>query len=550
MKILHRYVLKEHVGPLTFAISALTSMLLLNYVAKRFGELAGKGLPWSVIGEFVGLTVPFIFAMSLPMAVLISTLYAFSRLAADNEITALKSSGVGLRRIMTPVILAASVITVGMIFFNDQVMPRANHRLAVLHRDIAQKKPTFALREQVINELSPGKFYLRAGHIDKNSNRMREITIYDFGDVGRRRTIHADSGNMAMSADQSDLLMTLYDGTLQDVPVSDPTQLQRLFFKVDLVRVRGVGNQFRQSQGQAYKGEREMTVCEMEQTRRGAQLAYTTAQAVFARQVGEAREAKIELSRDVRETDLDPPAEWSFSGAYCAMLGAFGSDSADSARRAPPSAMLTRSPGMAPGIQDTAAIAAPAKVTRLLPRAVADRATDGAGDGVGDGVGVVASVDPAEARSTLPAVIESSRVRMVETSRTMNLYAVEIHKKFALAVACMVFVLLGAPIALRFPRGGVGLTIGVSIGVFGLYYVALIGGQSLGHRGIVPPALAMWGANILFGAAGVVLLYKLGTESATSRGGDAREMVDSFRAWLARHLARVGIRLERRRSTP
>jgi lipopolysaccharide export system permease protein len=527
-------------------------MLLLNYVAKRFGELAGKGLPWSVIGEFVGLTVPFIFAMTLPMAVLISTLYAFSRLAADNEITALKSSGVGLRRIMTPVILAAAVITGGMILFNDQVMPRANHRLAVLHRDIAQKKPTFALREQVINELSAGKFYLRAGHIDKNSNRMREITIYDFGDVGRRRTIHADSGNMAMSADQSDLLMTLYDGTLQDVPISDPTQLQRLFFKVDLVRVRGVGNQFRESQGQAYKGEREMTVCEMEHARRAAQLSYTGAQTVFARQVREAREAKIELSRDVRDTELDPPAQWSFGGTYCALLGAFASDSADTARRAPPSAMLTRSPGMGPGSQDTAAMAGPPRVTRLLPRAVAG----GAKDRAGDSAAVIASADgvdpadPAEARRTLPALIESSRVRMVETSRTMNLYAVEIHKKFALAVACVVFVLLGAPIALRFPRGGVGLTIGVSIGVFGLYYVALIGGQSLGNRGIVPPALAMWGANILFGAAGVVLLYKLGTESATSRGGDAREMVDAFRAWLARHLAHVGIRLERRRSTP
>src|SRR5687767_9699331 len=326
-------------------------MLLLNYVAKRFGELAGKGLPWSVIGEFVGLTVPFIFAMTLPMAVLISTLYAFSRLAADNEITALKSSGVGLRRIMTPVILAASVITVGMIFFNDQVMPRANHRLAVLHRDIAQKKPTFALREQVINELSAGKFYLRAGHIDKNSNRMREITIYDFGDVGRRRTIHADSGNMAMSSDKSDLLMTLYDGTLQDVPVSDPTQLQRLFFKVDLVRVRGVGNQFRESEASTYKGEREMTVCEMEQSRRASQKNYTDAQAEFAARLQAAREAKVELSREVLATKQDPPGEWSFSGAYCAMLGALGAGQADTASaasataatRTPPSAGLAMS---------------------------------------------------------------------------------------------------------------------------------------------------------------------------------------------------------------
>ncbi len=519
-------------------------MLLLNYVAKRFGELAGKGLPWAVIGEFVGLTVPFIFAMTLPMAVLISTLYAFSRLAADNEITALKSSGVGLRRVMMPVVLASSVITLGMIGFNDQVMPRANHRLAVLHRDIAQKKPTFALREQVINELSPGKFYLRAGHIDKNSNRMREITIYDFGDVGRRRTIHADSGNMAMSRDQSDLLMTLYDGTLQDVPVSDPAQLQRLFFKVDLVRVRGVGNQFKESQAGTYKGEREMTVCEMERTRKEAQSNYTVAQDEFADHLKEARQIKVTLAREVRETNLAPPGEWSFSGAYCALLGTVGWTRPDSGIAGRRRAALAPSAGLsAEGPNVTAEGSLPPKARRGPPTP-ADTAS-AAADAVS-----AASIASAQARSMLPALIEGSRTRMMEASRVMNLYSVEIHKKFALAVACMVFVLLGAPIALRFPRGGVGLTIGVSLGVFGLYYVALIGGQSLGSRGIVPPALAMWGANILFGGAGLLLLSKLGTESATSRGGDAREMADAFRTWLAKHLVRIRVPLERRRSTP
>jgi lipopolysaccharide export system permease protein len=124
---------------------------------------------------------------------------------------------------------------------------------------------------------------------------------------------------------------------------------------------------------------------------------------------------------------------------------------------------------------------------------------------------------------------------------------VEIHKKIALAVACLVFVLLGAPIAVRFPRGGVGMVIGVSITVFGLYYVALIGGQSLGVRGTVPPALAMWGANVLFGVTGLILVARMGREGATARGGDMREMLDTVRAWIAQRLAPFGIRMERRR---
>ena len=72
-------------------MTALTSLLLLQYIAKRFGELVGKGLPWSVIGEFLVLSLPLTIALSLPMAVLVATLYAFSRLAAENEITAMKA---------------------------------------------------------------------------------------------------------------------------------------------------------------------------------------------------------------------------------------------------------------------------------------------------------------------------------------------------------------------------------------------------------------------------------------------------------------------------
>jgi lipopolysaccharide export system permease protein len=78
------------------------------------------------------------------------------------------------------------------------------------------------------------------------------------------------------------------------------------------------------------------------------------------------------------------------------------------------------------------------------------------------------------------------------SQNTIDQFRVEIEKKFAIATACIVFVLLGAPIALRFPRGGVGLTIGVSLGVFGVYYVGLLGGEALADRAIVGPSVAMW----------------------------------------------------------
>lgn len=115
---------------------------------------------------------------------------------------------------------------------------------------------------------------------------------------------------------------------------------------------------------------------------------------------------------------------------------------------------------------------------------------------------------------------------------TWSQYEVEIHKKFSLAVACIVFVLLGAPIALRFPRGGVGLVIGASLGVFALYYVCLIAGESMADDGILPPWLAMWGANLIFTLVGVVLFARMGREGNTARGGDIDEVRERIISWI------------------
>jgi lipopolysaccharide export system permease protein len=130
----------------------------------------------------------------------------------------------------------------------------------------------------------------------------------------------------------------------------------------------------------------------------------------------------------------------------------------------------------------------------------------------------------------------------------LNQYQVEIEKKFALAAACVVFVLLGAPLALRFPRGGVGLVIGASLAVFGLYYVGLIAGETLADKLILSPFIAMWLANILFTIVGLVLMYLLRRSGSTARGGDFGEMWDMFRQRLSRKARTPTPRLAQRGS--
>lgn len=100
-----------------------------------------------------------------------------------------------------------------------------------------------------------------------------------------------------------------------------------------------------------------------------------------------------------------------------------------------------------------------------------------------------------------------------------NRYLVEIHKKYSIAFACIVFVLIGAPLAVRFPRGGVGMVIVASVAIFAVYWVGLIGGEKLADRGLVDPFWAMWTPNFLFLALGLLMTRRMGRVVATSRGG-------------------------------
>ena len=182
VRILSRYILRQHIPPLGYALAALTFAMLVNQVAKQFGNFVGKGLPWSVVFEVFALSFPFIVAMTLPMAVLVAVLYTFSHLAADNEVTAMKASGISIGRVLAPVLGGATLIGVIALLWNDQILPRSNHTLRTLLVDIQRKKPTFQLKEQVINEVVAGQFFLRAARIDPSANTLNDVTIYDLED--------------------------------------------------------------------------------------------------------------------------------------------------------------------------------------------------------------------------------------------------------------------------------------------------------------------------------------------------------------------------------
>ncbi len=549
MKILSRYVLREHLGPLAFALTALTSLLLLNFIAKRFGDLVGKGLPSSVIAEFFLLAIPFTVAMTLPMAVLVAVLYAFSRLASESEINALKASGVSMSRIMAPVLAGATVLAVGMVLFNDFVLPAANHRLRILQTDIGRTKPTFALREQVINELATGRLFLRARRIDKSSNRLHEVVIYDFGDGAKRRTIVADSGDLSQVAGTDHVSLLLYHGTMTEIPTANPTQLTRLSYETDRIIVRDILKSFSRDSADNYKSEREMGVCEMQKQVYGAERdLYRERRSADQMQTRAIKALTRGIVDTLRPVDSLRTASPGIGRLYCAtttaLSGLFAGDDsiARDARGIITADSVTANAAVPTVINpnDKASTTVQAGVTPT------DSVKTGPVPAAAPSSGVtlttaeppqsllpISQVTASQASTGIAPIIEQAIQRSSIARATWAQYEVEIHKKFSLAVACIVFVLLGAPIALRFPRGGVGLVIGASLAVFSLYYICLIAGESMADDGVLPPWVAMWGANAAFTLAGVLLYARMGREGSTARGGDLDEVKDRIRAWFA-----------------
>jgi lipopolysaccharide export system permease protein len=480
MRILTRYLLRSHIAPFLFALSVLTGLLFINTVARRFADLAGKGLGARVIFEVFGLSLPHIVALTLPMAVLVAVLYTFSQLTADNEITALKASGTNLVSILLPLMVAGVLMAGFMVWFNDAVLPETNHKLKNLMSDIGRKSPTLQLKEQVINPIRPSRdlrshYYLQAAGIDHGDNSLQDVVIYDMSVGLGTRTIYADSGRMAWNVEQTNLLLTLYDGFVLEADVSDPAEFQRITFHEHRQVLEGVGDELTRVD-ESYRSDREMSI---------SMLA------------GSIDTARIQL-----DSLRAKAVEQSVAAVRQALAGPV--DLADEALRAgPPSTGGLRA-------------------AELI------------------GQGVRRTEWDAQDRITRRTQLEMSVLRNQMEARQLeiNRLTVEYHKKFAIPVACIVFVLVGAPIAVRFPRGGAGMVIAISLFVFGVYYMSLIGGESLGDRGQIIPWSGPWAPNLVFTVLALLGLARIGKETSSARGGGWDDLWVSIRAFLTRPFRR------------
>jgi lipopolysaccharide export system permease protein len=452
VRILRLYVLRLHLVPLLLGFGVVTFILEMDVMFDYLDLMVNRGVAPGVVLQLFLLSLGYIIALSVPCAVLVAVLMTFGRLSQDNEIIALRASGVNVGSVMLGPLAGAAALAVGLTLFNNHVLPESNHLFANLLIDIGRMRPTARLQEGVFITDFPG-YNLLVQSVNGRTNEMRGVTIYQMNPGGPPTTILAKRGFLSYTVDGRSAVLELKDGEIHEVPTDEggARRYRRMVFKTHVIYIAGAGGLLERTVRDS-RSDREMSARDLGRER--------------ARVVDSYRQALAQHRQRLLQIGLPPEVI---------------------------------------GVLAPEALPWPARIAGSVARML----------GREDPLERLVRREPA-ARSDL----ELWRMERNGLRRRIAGLSVEYHKKFSLPAACVVFVLIGAPLGMRVRRAGPAVAF-VSIAFFLFYYLCLVGGEELANRLLLAPWLAMWLPNLALGLWGLHATLRatelLGTSARANR---------------------------------
>nr|MDQ2868705.1 LptF/LptG family permease [Verrucomicrobiota bacterium] len=195
MKLLNRYVSRELLVNLGFAIFVLSLVLIVgNIFRKLLPLLVNHDVPAQYLISFIAYILPFSLIFTIPWGLLTAILLVFGRLSADNELIAWRCNGVSIGRICLPLVAITLICTALCFWLNVQVAPAAQEKLRTNLFDLATMNPMALFNsDQVIDEFPGRKIYVGR----KDGNRLENITVFELNDQALpMRVTFARSGKL------------------------------------------------------------------------------------------------------------------------------------------------------------------------------------------------------------------------------------------------------------------------------------------------------------------------------------------------------------------
>lgn len=463
MKKLDSFVLKSFIGPLILTFFIVLIILILQFLWMYVDELAGKGLEIKILAELL-----FQFSLSfvptaLPLAILLASLMTFGNMGEFSELTALKSSGIPLNRIMRPLVLLIAVLSIVSFFFSNNVLPYSNRQARTLLYDIRRKRPDINLQAGTFNNDIEG-FSIKITSKDPVTNRLNRLYIYDHRENrGNSAVTYADSGYMRVTSDETAMIMVLYSGySYTDMgerssnPADKKYPFRKDFFKEQTLVIPLSGFDLQRSEIDLFKSHSAMLNI--------SQLTF------YIDSLNKRYTEKV----DNYFTEYKTTALYSGRASLIRLSGEEDTLELRSQSDEPISELYNSLPL--------------AEKRNVLLRAI---------QGIKEGTSFLASKN------------ESLHIEI----RNIKNYEVNWNKKFTLSFACVVFFFIGAPLGAIIRKGGLGTPAVISILFFVIWYVISLSGEKLAKENLVSTFAGMWAASYILLPAGLFLTYKASNDS-------------------------------------
>ena len=214
VKRLYTFMLQSFLPLFTMTFFICLFIVMMQFLWRFVGDIVGKGLSMSVIGELFFYAALTMVPMALPLAVLLASLMTFGNLGEKFELTALKASGISLFKIMKPLIILMILIAIGAFFFQNNVLPVAQTKMWTLMFSVRQKTPEVEIPEKSFYDQIPN-INLYVDHKNPETGMLYGMILYDLTrGMDNSRVILADSGSLSFTEDKKHLFLHLYDGEM------------------------------------------------------------------------------------------------------------------------------------------------------------------------------------------------------------------------------------------------------------------------------------------------------------------------------------------------
>ena len=450
MKTLHKLVLKAFFTPFLGTFFTMLFVLLMQNVWKYVDDLIGKGLEWNVILEIAFYIIPTLVPLALPLAILLSSLMAFGKLGETYELTALKSSGISLYKIMSPLLVMICIISITAFFFSNHVIPYSNMKFKTLLYDIMNKKLALNIREGVFFNDIEG-YSIKVNRKDAEGRLLEDILIYDHSEkMGNTKVIKAKRGSMYTSDSDRYLYLDLYDGySYEEVEPKNPKKridspFARSSFKSQKIRFDMASFQLERSDEERYSNVAQFM--NLKQLQESSDSLNST----INKRINTFKEKLLSYYQFESLDTLD------FSKKQAEVFS-YSSISKNKQKR------LTK---------------AAANLVR-----------------------------------SSKSYIYNSRRELKYKHKKLRRANVEWHRKFTLSFACIVLFLIGAPLGAIIRKGGMGMPVLISILFFLAYHISSITGEKSAIQGVLSIPFGMWLSAFILTPLGVFFTIRAASDS-------------------------------------